>query len=196
MLRSEKSALRVPSCEILSFSALRFVFGGGAASVPLRLYTSQHSHPELYSSAQYASLPREQFTAQTMSSPSDTIRALLANPQCPCSSRRNLHLPQRRPHSRRRENPPVCRRPTNAGPSAILSTFTTVNDSWSTEAFDVQTIFDDDKENVTVFGTLTYRSRNRKKAAKRPFSIWATVKGGKGRVYAIHGGHTCYYWYF
>lgn len=117
------------------------------------------------------------------SSPADVVRALLSNPRDPINvttlvakdatyvslSHGNPDLKKILPYSGPHPN---------AGPEAILSTFATVNEIWATEAFDVETIFGEG-EHVAVFGTFTYRSRNLGRAASSPFSIWATVKGGK-----------------
>lgn len=65
----------------------------------------------------------------------------------------------------------------NEGPSAIISTFTTVNTIWKNEAFDIETIFGEG-ENVAVFGRFTYRSSVLRKSYESPFAIRAVVKEG------------------
>ncbi len=67
---------------------------------------------------------------------------------------------------------------TTRGPEAVVYVFTKVGEYWETENFEVREIFSSG-ENVAVFGSFTYRSRNLDKVVTSPFSILAKVANGK-----------------
>ena len=67
---------------------------------------------------------------------------------------------------------------TRTGPEAVLDTYTRVNRSWHSEAFEIGELFGEG-ENVAVFGRFTYRSVTLGKAATSPFAILAKVRDGQ-----------------
>ena len=64
---------------------------------------------------------------------------------------------------------------TKEGPQAIIQTFADVGKSWTTEAFEIQTLFGEG-ENVAVFGSFTYRSKVLGKVYTSPMAIWCVVR--------------------
>jgi len=69
----------------------------------------------------------------------------------------------------------------NKGPRAIVETFEGVGEYWTNEAFEVQALFGTG-ENVSVFGSFTYRSRTLGKAFTSPFSIWCKSRMARSPV--------------
>ena len=66
----------------------------------------------------------------------------------------------------------------DGGPSAVLKTFVDVNTYWTLVDFEPQQVLGDG-DNVAVFGSFTLRSKKLGKQFTSPFSVLATVKGGK-----------------
>jgi uncharacterized protein len=64
------------------------------------------------------------------------------------------------------------------GPGAVLKTFVDVNAYWTVLDFEPRQVLGDG-ENVAVFGSFTLRSKKLGKQFTSPFSVLATVKGGK-----------------
>jgi uncharacterized protein len=64
------------------------------------------------------------------------------------------------------------------GPAAVLKTFVDVNTYWTVVDFEPQQVLGDG-DNVAVFGSFTLRSKKLGKQFTSPFSVPATVKGGK-----------------
>ncbi|KAL9105248.1 MAG: hypothetical protein Q9227_009549 [Pyrenula ochraceoflavens] len=97
-------------------------------------------------------------------SPTEVVSKLLSNPT-DRSTAESLVSPTATYVSLNYSNPdlqklmPYTGTHTAEGPSAILYTFTKVNEQWATESFEIQTLFGDGGENVAVFGKFTYRSR-------------------------------------
>ena len=67
---------------------------------------------------------------------------------------------------------------TARGPEAVVYVFTKVGEYWETEDFDVRQTFSSG-EDVALFGSFTYRSRNLGKVVTSPFSVLAKVVDGK-----------------
>ena len=62
-----------------------------------------------------------------------------------------------------------------------MTTFQTVAKIWSTESFDVKTIFSDGT-NVALFGSFVYKSRTLGKSIKSPVAIHAVVEDVEGKL--------------
>lgn len=113
--------------------------------------------------------------------PTEVVRTLLANTTNP-TILESIVAPDATYISLNYFNPtltkilPYAGTHSKSGPQAIIDTFTTVNENWATEAFEVQSLFGSG-ENVAVFGSFTYRSRTLGKACTSPFSIWCRVNG-------------------
>ncbi|KAH8689445.1 hypothetical protein BGW36DRAFT_412243 [Talaromyces proteolyticus] len=73
---------------------------------------------------------------------------------------------------------PYCGVQPEGGPDAVLGVFGFVNKIWAIEDFDIKKSFSSG-ENAAVFGSMRYRSKTLGKVFTSPFSIWATVIGGK-----------------
>jgi len=111
--------------------------------------------------------------------PATVVRMLLANTSNPAIVR-SLVAPDATYVSLNYSNPdlkkimPYAGTHDKVGPGAIITTFRIVNEIWSNEAFEIQSLFAE-KGNVAVFGRFTYKSRNLEKEATSPFSVWARV---------------------